>query len=88
MGGEQLQVNMVSTATLRSARDNPEAYRDLVVRVAGLYCLFRQPPLELQDGSHQPVGRVLVSFLQKVAYQAAARDRAALEGVPGELSGF
>ena len=49
MGGEQLQVNMVSTATLRSARDNPEVYRDLVVRVAGFTAYFVSLPLELQD---------------------------------------
>jgi trans-4-hydroxy-L-proline dehydratase len=49
MGGEQLQVNMVSTATLRSARDNPDAYRDLVVRVAGFTAYFVSLPLELQE---------------------------------------
>ena len=49
MGGEQLQVNMVSTATLRSARDTPEAYRDLVVRVAGFTAYFVSLPLELQE---------------------------------------
>jgi trans-4-hydroxy-L-proline dehydratase len=49
MGGEQLQVNMVSTATLRSARDNPEDYRDLVVRVAGFTAYFVSLPVELQE---------------------------------------
>ncbi len=49
MGGEQLQVNLVSTATLRSARHNPEAYRDLVVRVAGFTAYFVSLPDELQE---------------------------------------
>jgi len=49
MGGEQLQVNMVSTATLRRARQDPQEYRDLVVRVAGFTAYFVSLPLELQD---------------------------------------
>ncbi len=48
MGGEQLQVNMVSAETLRRARENPEAYRDLVVRVAGFTAYFVSLPDELQ----------------------------------------
>jgi formate C-acetyltransferase len=47
-GGEQLQVNMVSAATLRSAREDPQAYRDLVVRVAGFTAYFVSLPDELQ----------------------------------------
>jgi len=40
MGGEQLQVNVVDTDTLRKALENPEKYRDLVVRVAGFTAYF------------------------------------------------
>lgn len=34
-GGLEIQVNVVDTATLKAARANPEAYRDLVVRIGG-----------------------------------------------------
>jgi formate C-acetyltransferase len=35
MGGHHIQFNIVDRATLEAARENPEAYRDLIVRVAG-----------------------------------------------------
>jgi len=34
-GGMEIQVNVVDTDTLKAARENPEAYRDLVVRIGG-----------------------------------------------------
>jgi len=34
-GGFEIQVNVVNADTLREAQAHPEAYRDLVVRVAG-----------------------------------------------------
>ena len=34
-GGFEIQVNVVSTETLRDAQERPERYRDLLVRVAG-----------------------------------------------------
>jgi len=34
-GGHHVQFNIVDTATLIAARDNPEEYRDLLVRMAG-----------------------------------------------------
>ncbi|MBC7236449.1 MAG: hypothetical protein H5T69_11470 [Chloroflexi bacterium] len=34
-GGFELQVNVVDTETLKEAQKNPEAYRDLVVRIGG-----------------------------------------------------
>ena len=40
MGGEQLQVNVVGAETLRLALEDPEQYRDLVVRVAGFTAYF------------------------------------------------
>jgi formate C-acetyltransferase len=48
LGGEQLQVNMVSSDTLRQALETPELYRDLVVRVAGFTAYFVSLPAELQ----------------------------------------
>ncbi|MFN2282489.1 MAG: pyruvate formate lyase family protein [Anaerolineales bacterium] len=35
LGGHHVQFNVVDRATLEAARENPEAYRDLIVRVAG-----------------------------------------------------
>ena len=39
-GGQELQVNCLDVDTLRAARQNPERYRDLVVRVAGFNARF------------------------------------------------
>ena len=49
MGGEQIQVNLVSAETLRRAQEDPEAYRDLVVRVAGFTAYFVSLSPELQQ---------------------------------------
>lgn len=35
LGGHHVQFNVVDRATLQAARETPEAYRDLIVRVAG-----------------------------------------------------
>ena len=40
LGGMQCQFNVVSDQTLRQAQQDPEPYRDLVVRVAGYCALF------------------------------------------------
>lgn len=40
MGGMQIQVNFVSAETLRSAQENPDDHKDLVVRVAGFSTYF------------------------------------------------
>jgi formate C-acetyltransferase len=42
LGGSQVQFNMIDTETLRAAQKNPEAYRDLVVRVSGYSALFTE----------------------------------------------
>jgi formate C-acetyltransferase len=47
-GGEQIQVNLIRAETLRQAMQTPEAYRDLVVRVAGFTAYFVSLPPELQ----------------------------------------
>jgi formate C-acetyltransferase len=39
-GGQELQISVLDAATLRRAQQNPDRYRDLVVRVAGLNARF------------------------------------------------
>jgi formate C-acetyltransferase len=39
-GGQELQINVLSADKLRAAQDRPEAFQDLVVRVAGLNARF------------------------------------------------
>lgn len=48
-GGGQLQVNLVDPAVLVDAQDNPEQYKDLVVRVAGFSEYFVCLDKSLQD---------------------------------------
>jgi formate C-acetyltransferase len=48
-GGEELQINVVDTATLRAAQKNPDQYRDLVVRVAGFSEFFVNLTPEMQE---------------------------------------
>ena len=40
MGGMELQINVISTDTLKDAQKNPEKHKDLVVRVAGFSAYF------------------------------------------------
>ena len=40
LGGMQVQFNVVSTAALRDAQQNPEDYKNLVVRIAGFSTYF------------------------------------------------
>ena len=40
MGGMQIQFNIVSSAMLKDAMENPEAYRDLLVRISGYNAYF------------------------------------------------
>jgi formate C-acetyltransferase len=54
MGGEQLQVTVVDTETLRRALEQPDEYRDLVVRVAGFTAYFVTLTPELQ---HEIIAR-------------------------------
>ncbi len=48
-GGQELQINCVDTELLRAAQKNPEAYRDLVVRVAGFSEFFVNLTPEMQE---------------------------------------
>ena len=49
LGGHHIQLNVVTAATLRKAQAHPEAYRDLIVRVAGYSDYFVDLGRELQD---------------------------------------
>ena len=48
-GGQELQINSVDTEVLRAALKNPEAYKDLVVRVAGFSEFFVNLLPEIQQ---------------------------------------
>ena len=48
-GGHHVQFNIVDTATLLAARENPEQYRDLLVRMAGYRDYFNDMNDNLQQ---------------------------------------
>ncbi len=49
LGGEQLQPTVVSTEVLRSAQNQPEQHRDLIVKVGGYSAYFVDLGKEIQD---------------------------------------
>ena len=49
LGGQELQINVVDTATLRAAQQDPSAYADLIVRVAGFSAYFTELGRATQD---------------------------------------
>jgi pyruvate formate-lyase/glycerol dehydratase family glycyl radical enzyme len=49
MGGHHIQFNVVSADTLRKAQEQPEKYRDLIVRVAGYSDYYINLGKDLQD---------------------------------------
>ncbi len=49
MGGMEIQYNIVSSEDLRAAQEDPETYRDLVVRVAGFSAYFVELATGLQN---------------------------------------
>lgn len=49
MGGMQLQFNVISADTLKKAQENPDDYKDLVVRIAGFSAYFVEVYKECQD---------------------------------------
>jgi formate C-acetyltransferase len=49
LGGQQLQINVVDGETLREAQAHPEAYADLIVRVAGYSAYFTQLSRDVQE---------------------------------------
>ena len=48
-GGQQLQISIASTDEMKAAQKNPEAYRDLMVRVGGFSAYFTQMEKAYQD---------------------------------------
>ncbi len=48
-GGQELQINVVDSATLRAAQKDPQQYRDLVVRIAGFSEFFVNLTPEMQE---------------------------------------
>ena len=48
-GGFELQINVTDRKTLENARKNPEAYRDLVVRIGGYSDYFTRLSSEMQE---------------------------------------
>ena len=48
-GGQELQINVVNSETLKAAQKNPEHYQDLVVRVAGFSEFFVRLTPEMQQ---------------------------------------
>jgi len=57
--GMQVQINIVDGATLRDAKEHPEKYPDLLIRVAGYTAFFTQITPDLQDAliarTEQPI---------------------------------
>jgi formate C-acetyltransferase len=49
LGGMHLMFNVVDAATLRDAKQRPQLYRDLLVRISGLSAYFIQLDPSLQD---------------------------------------
>ncbi len=49
IGGQQLQVDVVDTETLRAAQQRPEEYQDLLVRVAGYSARFVDLSAAMQE---------------------------------------
>jgi formate C-acetyltransferase len=49
MDGHHIQFNVVDTETLRKAQQNPEAYGNLIVRVAGYSDYFNNLGEQLQN---------------------------------------
>ena len=47
--GQQIQFNVVENSTLKDAKEHPENYRDLMVRVSGYSCLFVPLDPKCQD---------------------------------------
>jgi formate C-acetyltransferase len=49
MDGHHIQFNVIDASTLREAQENPENYKDLIVRVAGYSDYFIDLTPELQE---------------------------------------
>ncbi len=49
MRGMEMQLNIISTDTMKAAREKPEEYKDLVVRIAGFSAYFVEISEEAKD---------------------------------------
>jgi len=49
LGGHHIQFNIVDTATLYAAQENPDDYKDLLVRMAGYSDYFNDMNADLQQ---------------------------------------
>ena len=49
MDGHHIQFNVVTAETLKKAQNNPDKYRDLIVRVAGYSDYFVDLGTDLQN---------------------------------------
>ena len=49
LGGEQLQPTVVSTEVLRAAQEDPDSYRNIIVKVGGYSAYFTDLGKEIQD---------------------------------------
>ncbi len=49
LGGQEIQINATSPEVLRDAMDNPENYRDLVVRVSGFSAYYTELGRKVQE---------------------------------------
>jgi formate C-acetyltransferase len=60
LGGMQMQLNVVSSAVLREAMRDPDAHRDLIVRISGYNAYFvdlnRDCQLELVERAEHALG--------------------------------
>jgi formate C-acetyltransferase len=60
LGGMQLQFNVVSSGTMRAAMENPDGYRDLLVRISGYNAYFvelnRDIQMELVERAEHSLG--------------------------------
>ena len=48
-GGLEVQYNIISADTMRSAQKDPDTYRDLVVRIAGYSAYFVELGTDMQN---------------------------------------
>ena len=48
-GGMQLQISVVDQHAMKAAQQDPDAHRDLIVRIGGFSAYFTDLPIELQD---------------------------------------
>lgn len=58
VGGSALDLNLLDGEKLRKAKENPEEYKHIVVRVCGFSAYFTSLDPEIQD---EVIGRIFVN---------------------------